>query len=527
MIKLLIQLLIIFTPQLSKYWIALYISQICLFTLQLSAQQDPLLSQYMFNRIIINPGYAGSSNMLSGTLGYRQQFVGMEGAPKMQLLTIHAPIKAQSMGLGIKAIHENIGVTNQNSVTAIYTYQLRFAKGRLSLGLEGGIFSQSIDFTNLRKTVQDDNALPIGKESVLVPDAAFGVYYYSEKLYFGGAVYHLLQNKLNYSGYTGKDRELIAKLSSHAYLTGGYTLKAGENINVGPSLLLKYVFGAPAQMDLNINATFKEMFTIGGGYRTGDAIVFLFQYSFKDRIKFSYAYDYTISELAAYSSGSHGIMLSYNMPAKKKARDVETSEEMIAEISPIDTLPAGKDFSGEDSLPISVSPINEDAIVETEQEFIETPADTAVTGSTITETPDGSLEEVTSTFDPEIIAKDTLTIDGEILKDDVIDSKVEPTGDILIVGPAGIKNIVFRVQIHASREPIFLAPANFRGMENIEEYQEEELYKYVVGISYDYDYAKTVLLNQVKSKGFKDAFIVAFKKGEKIPIKEALNLLKQ
>jgi len=247
----------------------------CLYSLQLSAQQDPQFSQYMFNKSIVNPGYAGTSNMLNISLAYRRQFIGLKGAPQIQALTIDAPFKTKPMGFGIKAIHETIGATSQNEISAIYTYHVNLAKGMLSLGLEGGVFNQSIDFTNLRKTIQDDNAIPIGKESMLVPDAAFGLYYYSEKLYLGGAVYHLLQNELNYSGYTGSDRTLIARLASHTYILGGYRFNPQENIRIEPSLLIKYVAGAPLQIDMNLNVTFREVLTIGATYRTQNAIVFL------------------------------------------------------------------------------------------------------------------------------------------------------------------------------------------------------------------------------------------------------------
>ena len=89
------------------------------------------------------------------------------------------------------------------------------------------------------------------------------------------------------------------------------------------------------------------------------------------------------------------------------------------------------------------------------------------------------------------------------------------------------KKIVFRIQIFTSKERVFLAPANFNGMENVEEYQDEGLYKYVVELTYDYDYAKTVLLNEVRNNGYKDAFIVAFREGKRIPVKETMDPLNQ
>ncbi|MBL4656486.1 MAG: type IX secretion system membrane protein PorP/SprF [Flavobacteriales bacterium] len=529
---------IIFSVLPNKIGWALFILPFFLFNLEVSAQQEPLFSQYMFNKLIVNPGYAGSSGMLNASLAYRQKFIGLEGAPKIQGLTIHAPFKTKSMGFGIKAIHESLGVTSQNEVSAIYAYHLDLAKGRLSLGAEGGIFNQSIDFNNLRKTIQDDNALPVGKESLLVPDAAFGLYYSSEKFYVGGALYHLLQNELNYSGYTGKDRTLIAKLSSHSYVLGGYKFKARDNIRVEPSLLFKYVAGVPLQIDMNVNVTFKEVFTIGGTFRTKNAIVFLFQYSFKDRLKFGYAYDYIFSGLSSSRYSSHGIMLSYNIPTDKKASDVEKEEEMVPEIlSATDSLSVADSLSAAESLSVADSLSATDSLSAAESLSADS-SDVSVSSLTkdtvkviepaLVETPDLSPTRDTSKSDSVVTIeeKDKPIVDDPISKKEEGFKSQESPRDVVIVEPDR-KSVTFKIQLLAKKEPVFVTPVNFNGMENVEEYQEGDLYKYVVGVAYDYDYAKDVLLDQVKRQGYKDAFIVAYTQDKRISIKEALKLLKQ
>ena len=118
------------------------------------AQQDPLFSQYMFDRLIINPGVAGSSNIVTGTLTYKKQFIGIEGASETQIFTFQAPIQTKFMGVGFKVVHDKIGVSNQTFITGIYSYHIGFANGKLSLGLEGGISSQSIDFAGLKRKDQ-------------------------------------------------------------------------------------------------------------------------------------------------------------------------------------------------------------------------------------------------------------------------------------------------------------------------------------------------------------------------------------
>ena len=443
-----------------------------------------MFSQFMFNRLILNPGYAGSTNTFNVSLAYRRQFVGLEGGPQIQAITIDAPLKTKHMGFGIRAIQESIGATNQNEVSVIYAYHLNLSKGVVSLGVEGGIFNQSIDFTNLRKTTQDDNAVPIGKESMLVPDAALGLYYSSEKLYIGGSFRHLLQNELNFSGYTGSDRTVIAKLSSHSYVLGGYTFKPQENIRIEPSFLLKYVASAPVQIDMNVNTTFKNAFTIGATYRSQNAIVFLFQYSIKGRLRFGYAYDYIISELSSYGYSTHGIMLSYHIPSKEKTPELEKEkeEEIVPEI-----LSVGDSLS-QDVVDIPVSPPTKDTA-----EVIE---------PTLAEIP--SLHDKEDPSESPVVTdkKDSSEVVNNTPTEEKPTSQEEQQEDVVIVEPANKVAIVFRIQILTRKEPLFLTPVNFKGLENVGEYQENGVFKYVIGRADNYDYAKNVLLNLAKMGGY-------------------------
>ena len=390
------------------------------------SQEQPLLSQYMFDRLIINPAYAGSSDMISSTLTYKNKFIGIDGAPRTQVFSIHAPIQTKSMGVGLKAIHDKIGLTNQTSVTAVYAYHLDFTNGKLSFGLEGGILNQSTDFASLRRIDQEDNTLPLNKESVMVPDAAFGVYYRYKKFYSGVSVYHLLQSKLKYAGY---ERTPFAKLSNHYFLTGGYSIKANENINLEPSLLLKYVAKASLQADMNINATYKEMLTIGASFRTGDAIAIIIQYSFKDRIKFGYAFDYTISELATYNNGSHEIMLSYNIalsePVIKKPVE-PVYEEIVTDAFPVDSL-------SKDTLTKSLLHTDNDTsqILETTHDEVTIDLDTTIfSPDTIGAT------SILDTLSTEEAMKDTTTLTK---KDTIVTEQPDSSISSVVIEPDLIK----------------------------------------------------------------------------------------
>ena len=274
------------------------------------AQQEPMYSQNNFDRLLTNPAYAGSSNWVVSSLKYRNQFAGIQGAPVTQTFTFHGPIQSKYMGYGLKVVNDKLGITKQTNITAIYSYHLGLAGGKLSFGLEGGMFSQATDFSVLIKKDLVDNALPNGSVSVTNPDASFGIQYQAKDYYGGFSMAHLFTKSINYSNI---DRDITARLFRHYFVTGGYIYDINPNISVQPNFLLKITSSAPMQLDVYTNFMLYEKFIVGAGYRTGDALSFVAKYHITDEIRVSYSYDYTLSKLASYSTGAHEIMIRYGI----------------------------------------------------------------------------------------------------------------------------------------------------------------------------------------------------------------------
>ena len=298
------------------YIFLLLISSIIILKNSCFSQQEPMYTQNNFDRLVFNPAYAGSSGWIVNTFKHRTQFTGVEGAPQTQMFTIHAPWQVKSMGFGGKIINDKLGVTNQINVNVISAYHLGIGNGKLSVGLELGVFSQSIDFSQLHKVNASDQAIPNEKQSVMKPDGAFGIQYQSvnrkkrREYFLGFSIQHLFKSDLN---FTGNDRSMVAELSRHYLFSGGYAFDYKNGFTLQPCFLLKKVPGAPSQMDLYLNAIYKEKYTIGIGYRTSDAMTFVMKYHITDAIRIAYSYDMRISQIAKYSAGAHEIMLRYGI----------------------------------------------------------------------------------------------------------------------------------------------------------------------------------------------------------------------
>lgn len=285
------------------------------------AQQLPRYSAYMFDKAIVNPAYAGSIPYINGTVAYRQQFMGIEGAPVTQFLTFHAPIQKKSIGLGLKVVNDKAAVIKNTSVEGMFSYALGLGSGKLSAGIEAGLINQSTDFTNLIRHDAMDNALTNDKQSKTVFDASFGLFYQTKSFFMGWSSYQLTGSKIN---YTGANRSLISKLWNHNIGIVGASLGKDESIRIEPSALIKQVSGAPVQLDINLRGTYKQMASAGVSYRNGESLAFMADFLYNDTYRIGYAYDFTISGLASYQSGGHEIMFTYRKKLLPPARDKET-----------------------------------------------------------------------------------------------------------------------------------------------------------------------------------------------------------
>lgn len=287
------------------------ITIICLlFTISLSvkAQQEPMVSQYMFNGLFLNPAYSGTHDYWTSTLSARTQWVSFDGAPNTIIGAVDGPIAGKNMGLGVILYHDRIGVSSQNTAIVNYAYHLRFKnKTRLSLGVNAGINQFRARLSELTIWDEGDEVFKNDLRSNIIPRFGFGAYYFADKFYVGFSIPTLLgyQKGNNFS----VDVSRATFLHRHYLLTGGYVFTLNESLKLKPSTLLKYLPGAPLQVDLNLGLLINETFWFGVSYRSGDAAALLIEYQSNNFFRIGYSYDITFSELRKYSHGSHEIMI--------------------------------------------------------------------------------------------------------------------------------------------------------------------------------------------------------------------------
>jgi type IX secretion system PorP/SprF family membrane protein len=279
---------------------------------QSHAQQDAMYSQYMFNYLLVNPGYAGSRDVLSLTGMYRRQWVDIPGAPSTITFSGDMPLANERMGLGLTVFKDKVGVEANTGAYASYAYRVRLTqKGTLSFGANVGFTQYSANLADVAQPNPNDPAFGANIRE-FNPNFGFGMFYSTDRFYVSLALPHILNNKL------ASLEELQSRMKRHYFLGMGYVMGLSPNVKLKPSFLVKVVEGAPIQTDFNLNFWYVDKLGIGASYRTGDAVVALLEFQATTGLRFGYAYDITTSDLARYASGTHEIMVRYEFATLKK-----------------------------------------------------------------------------------------------------------------------------------------------------------------------------------------------------------------
>jgi type IX secretion system PorP/SprF family membrane protein len=291
----------------------------CLFAaFGLRAQQLPLFSQYMFSDFFYNPAIAGTQAYSPFRSLIRNQWTGIAGAPNTQGLSFHTAIGDKPMGLGGYVFSDQIGPLTKTGLSASYAYHVKCtAKTHLSLGVSAMLYSVRINSSKLLfdDAGNTDNALVAGNLKAWYPNFSFGAYYYGDDFFAGISVPELMQTKVSSSS----DFTVIQEVR-HYYISGGYTYHLNKDYTLQPSFLVKYVPTAPGEVDLNLLFEAFKKFSVGLSYRSGDAIVPMVGFRYKEVYRIGYAYDITTSHLSSYAKGSHEIMLGYDLVHKAKSQ---------------------------------------------------------------------------------------------------------------------------------------------------------------------------------------------------------------
>jgi len=303
----------------------------------LLAQQEPMFTKYAFNSLIFNPAYAGSNEHLTTNIIHRTQWIGLEGAPVSQSVTLHTPLRDERVGMGFNLGHDKAGPSN--IFNADFSYAYRFPLGeylKLSIGLQAGFANWRTDRSQLNLQHPTDAVFQTNINRWM-PNFGAGMYLSSEKFYVGFGCPRLVEYDLRKS--KKEETGIYARTYRHYYTTAGVIFPMNdETVIFRPSILLKSTglfssfrtdakfnnIGTPTELDFDASFFFLKTLWVGLAYRTAvqlgksspDSIDIWAAWYLRNGVRIGCAYDFPINGVLSVSPGSLEIMAGYEFDVK-------------------------------------------------------------------------------------------------------------------------------------------------------------------------------------------------------------------
>jgi type IX secretion system PorP/SprF family membrane protein len=304
------------------------------------AQQRPQYTQYILNNYILNPALSGIENYTDVKISSRDQWVGLNGAPRTMYLTAHTPIGKKDYktsaisfqvpgqnprgrsywenytasephhGAGLSVLNDVTGLYRRFSANISYAYHIGLSpRTNMSAGFAGGIMKISRDVS--KSTFGNNDPADPAQGSVadiykIRPDLSAGIWVYSADYFLGLSAQQIIPQKVSFV-----DDTLGFKIVPHVFATAGYRFLIDDDVNALSSVMIKYVSPLDPQFDINMKLQYRDLLWVGGSYRFKDGYAGMLGLNIGNAFNIGYAYDYTTSKLRTLSRGTHEIIIGF------------------------------------------------------------------------------------------------------------------------------------------------------------------------------------------------------------------------
>lgn len=282
-------------------------------------QRPPALSQYMFNPMSSNPGYAGFHDMLIVSNLFRSQLTsGFRNYTNT--FNVHSSLPIDHLGAGLNVTFDQVGITSSIGLDLAFSYQFIFGANQLSFGLQGSFFHASSDFSKLEYSGGSDGAyaqefIPTSGGTINKPNFGTGVMYRGRKFFGGVSVPRILaMNQAQESVFQSGDSTLSAvrnaRFNSYFTASFGTILQASNRVELKPSFMFKYVRETGMLLDLNFSALFNQVIWGGISFRNAvqnpqngsqslwanlNSIALMGQLQVNEKLKVGFSYDIPVN----------------------------------------------------------------------------------------------------------------------------------------------------------------------------------------------------------------------------------------
>lgn len=311
-------------------------------------QQRSHYTQYILNNYILNPALSGIENYTDVKVSARDQWVGINGAPRTVYLTVHGPLGKKDYktsatsyqvpgqnprgnaywenytasephhGVGMTILNDRTGNFNRFTATASYAYHLGLTpRTNLAAGFAAGITTVGLNSNGKASFGSNPSDPAVGGSAAtelrkLKPDISVGLWLYSADYFIGISGQQIIPQRLAY--VDDATFKMKGKLIPHVFLTAGYRFLINDDVNAVPSVMVKYINGAFThnyQAEFNLKLQYQDLLWVGGSYRQYDGYAAMVGMNAGNTFNVGYAYDFTKTNLHTYSKGTHELMIGF------------------------------------------------------------------------------------------------------------------------------------------------------------------------------------------------------------------------
>lgn len=304
---------------------------ILFFCFKLNGQQQALYTQFMYNKMVYNPGYVGSLEAPSFSLLHRSQWIGFEGRPVSTSLSFHTTVDDDRIGLGASITRHSIGISEDMGLQAVYCYRIPLGNAHLGLGLSPSLKYYAVRYTDERlqatQGIPIDNAISKSDEVKYVANIGFGMYFHSERFFIGLSAPRLARADIDFEDFDNS----VSREALHFYLMTGYSFPLNPYLELTPQVMVRYVVNAPLNYDVNLMLSIDKKYHLGVTYRgyhgvenvLAESVDIMADLQLTKSFLIGFSYDVGVSPLRKYHNGSLEFVARYTFLSPEEQRTYE------------------------------------------------------------------------------------------------------------------------------------------------------------------------------------------------------------
>ena len=284
----------------------LLLTLLVLMGLQVAAQQNPTMDNYLFNPVSISPAYAGQQNGQIQSV-YDAQWIGLKGAPRTGAM-YYDYMSPSRFGFNVGVVEDQVGPMRTQSLGISTAYHLQVADEiYFATGIRYTLSKTSVDITDEFFVDKIDQAI-YDVDGPWLQNVDLSGTIYSDRWYAGATIKNMVQQELYQNNFTERV----------GHFFGGYRFDLNNDWTVNPSVLLNVTANAPADANLHAFFEYDERLGLGMNMSPGDEIGMFFKADIMGGWQLFYQYNYPLSDLVYVTTQSHVLAVGIDLNANSK-----------------------------------------------------------------------------------------------------------------------------------------------------------------------------------------------------------------